>query len=279
MGERTADLERILEPLLGGRKALASLHWRVRHGGEQAPERTEELERFLSKIFDIEDDLKRTSRDIWQMRRFERIEKIRSLKQARRDLAEMAFDDFSQPWMTGVTATIDYWLEVALDLEGVLYAFSNPILASTALALDSFLQPRSAAIAATAARGFGILFFLGAAAAALYFASGTPYWGIGWLLAAYLGWLVYRRARRADKLRRQIDRHGANLSIIDACVSEVQSAYFDAAEIARRLRQCERNGLLVRSAVFTVLQRSAALKSSTAKPRENFVPEAKGSDA
>lgn len=257
MEDRPADQR--LELLLSRRKDLASLRWHLRHDEEEDPEQAEELDRFTSKILGADEEVKSMSKEIWRLRRYDREEKFRSLKQARRDLSEFVFDDFSAKWMTRTPATVDYWLEVALDLEGILYAFSNPVFRATGLTLDSFLEPRAAVIAATIVRGIGTLLCLAAASAILYFASGTPYWWIGWFVAACFGWLIYRRTQRADKLARDADRHMANLSVVDACVDEVRSGHFDASEIARRLRGREAKGLFVHSAIFTVLGRSAAL--------------------
>jgi len=255
--DRAADQR--LELLLSRRKDLASLRWHLHHDEEQDPERAEELDRFVSKILEADEEVKSTSKEIWRLRRFEREEKFRSLKQVRRDLAGFAFDDFSARWMTRTSATVDYWLEVALDLEGVFYGFSNPAFEATGTTLDSFLEPRAAAMAAAIVRALGSLLCLAAAVVILYFASGTRYWWIGWLVGAYFGWLTYRRAQRADKLERDTDRWAANLSFIEGCVNEVQSGHFDASEIARRLREREGNGLFVHSVIFAVLEKSAAL--------------------
>jgi hypothetical protein len=261
--ERAADHDQSLGPLLSRRKDLASLRWHLRQDEKEDPEQAEELDGFLSKLLEADEELKSTSKEIWRLRRFDREDKFQSLKQVRRDLSEMAFDDFSARWMTRSSATVDYWLEVALDIEGVLYAFSNPVFGATRLTLDSFLEPRAAAIAAAIVRGIGVLLCLAAASVILYFGSGTSYWWIGWLVAAYCGWLIYRRAQRADKLERDADRHTANLSVIDACVNEVRSGHFDASEIARRLRDQEKNGLFVHTTIFTVLGRSASLHQAT----------------
>ncbi len=260
MNEQAADDDQSLEPLLRRRGDLASLRWRLRHDEKEDPEQAEELDRFLSKILEADEELKSTSREIWRLRRFDRDEKFQSLKQARRDLSELVFDDFSARWMTRTPATVDYWLEVALDLEGVLYAFSNPVFGAAGLTLDTFLKPRSTSITVSTARGISVLLCLATASVVLYFSSGTSFWWTGWLLAAYCGWLLYRRAQRADKLERDVDRHMTNLSFVDACVNEVRSVHFDASEIARRLREREGQGLLVHSAIFTVLGRSAALR-------------------
>lgn len=259
MNEQAADRDQSLGHLLSRSRALASLRSHLRHDEKEDPEQAEELDRFLSKILEADAELKSTSKEIWRLRRFDRDEKFRSLKQARRDLSEMAFDDFSARWMTRTPATMDYWLEVALDLEGVLYAFSNPLFGATGLTLDSFFKPRSASITASTVYGISVLLCLAAASIILYFSSGTPLWWIGWLLAAYGGWLIYRRAQRVDKLARDVDRHMANLSVVDACVDEVRSGHFDASEIARRLREREVQGILVHGGIFTVLGRSAAL--------------------
>jgi hypothetical protein len=251
-----------LERLLARKRDLGNLRSRVWHNQEENPEQAEELDRFLSKVLSIDEEIKDASKDALRPVKFERDEKVRSLRQARNDLCEMAFDDFNSRWMTRISATVDYWLEVALDLEGVLHGYSNPRLEAPGLTLTTFLTPGAAVISAAMLRGLGGLLFLAAVVVVLYFASGTGFWRIGWLLAAYLAWLIYCGAQRADKLERDSDRWVANLSVVLACVNEVQSGHFDASEIARRLRDQEKDGLFVHTTIFTVLGRSAALQQA-----------------
>lgn len=270
MSERSADLDRAFEPLLSGRgEALASLRWNLRHDPNEDPEQAEELDTFLSKVLEVEAELKRASKEIGRLNKVDRDEKFRSLKQARRELPELAFDKFSARWMTRTPTTIDYWLEVALDLEGALYALSNPVFAAAGLTLDIFLNPLYSSILAVTARGISVLFCLAAAGTVLYFSTGTSLWWTGWLLAAYCAWLVYRRAQRADKSESDASRHTTNLSVVNACVYEIRSGHYDASEVARRLRERERQGLLVHSAIFTVLGRNAALRGEVETGRRS----------
>jgi hypothetical protein len=249
-----------LELLLSRREDLASFRSRLRSDEGEDSKQAEELDRFISNILDVDEGLKAASKDIWRLRRFDREEKVRSLKQDRCDLSKMVFDDFCARWMTKAPATVDYWLEVALDLEGVLYGFSNPVFETTGPILDGFLNPVAGILVAAIARGTGFLLCLAALSGVLYFASGTPYWWTGWLIAAFFAWLIYRRAQRVSGLEREDRRWKGSLSLVETCVHEIVSRSFDPTEIARRLTDQERNGLYVSSPIFTMLRRRATLR-------------------
>jgi hypothetical protein len=247
-----------LEPVLSRRKDLASLRWHLCHDEGEDPEQAEELDRFISKVLCADEEVKSASKEIWQLTRFDREQRVRSLKQVRDDLSEMVFDDFSDRWMRRTRSTVDYWLEVALDLEGVLYSFPHPAFEAEGLIQGSILKPRTAA----AVRAFGTFFYLVAGIVLLYVTFRTSYSWIGGILLACLGWLIYRRAQRVNELERGVRRWRGRLSLVETCVHEIASGSFDPPEIGRRLTEQESNGLFVRSTIFTMLRRSAALRGA-----------------
>lgn len=248
-----------LELVLGTRKDLASLRWHLLHDEQEGPEQAEELDRFIAKVPGADEEAKSVSKEIWRLTRPDREEKVRSLKQDRGDLSEMVFDDFSERWMTRTKSTVDYWLEVALDLEGVLHGFSCPSLQTESLILGYLFEPRTWGIV----RWVGSLFYLAVGVVLLYVAFGTRYPWVGWLLAACLAWLVFRLAKKADRADRDVRRWRQSLTVLDGCVKEVASRHFNPSEITRRLREQEKNGLFVQSTIFTILERSAALHETT----------------
>ena len=244
-----------LERLLSRKADLGNLRYRLWRDEEEDPEHGEALDRFLSELLSADEEVKSASKDIWHITKLDREERIRSLRQLRDDVSKMALNEFNERWMTRTASTVDYWLEVALDLEGVLYSFAHPVFDAEGPTLGSLLRPGVVVLV----RSFTSLLYLAAGVVALYVAFGTSFRWVGWLLAAYFGWLIYRRAAKTDRLEEDVNRWRRNLTAIDACVQELVLGHFDASEIARRLRDEEKNGLFVRTTIFTILQRSAAL--------------------
>lgn len=242
-----------LQALFSRKRDLASLRWRLAKDTEK-PERSEHLDRFLLRLLGAQEEVKDAANAIWQLKRADRDEKVRSLKQIRQELCQTAFDDLDESWMR-TAGTTGYWLEVALDLEGVLHSFSALLLTHGRFT-GWFFKPAWVVVT----RGLGSLFYFATACVVLYFLFGGGYSWLGWILAVYFGWLIYRRTKRADRLDRDTARWTENLLLIESCRTEIASDCFDAFEVARRLRQQEKNGLFVQSTIFKVIRMNATVR-------------------